>query len=337
MQSRVALERNAEACKVVHLRSNPNPNPTPSPNPNPNSNQVVHVRCRAHEQAEDGSLARRLCAQLCGYDVFASLKYIIPLLGQAAVGQAAGQAAAGGCSEEQRRDAQLDAEIDAALRLVCAMQGRCGLKAGEAFDFNDLAQAAQQGTHGASEHREGDREGDRDGDRDGDGPGARGGARGGGGGGQRAAAEAEAEEGSGDGSTGSSIDDDRDRQVGTRLALLIDDLHLADQHSCKLLQRLAASSTARPGPLLLIIASRDERASLSKQRSGGDGRSEQRVSNGRRLVHILASQPSSLKVQCLPLSNPTPTPTPTLNLTLASTPTLTPTLAPIPTPTLPQP
>ena len=79
MQSRVALERSMDACKVVH------------------------VRCRAHEQGDDGSLARRICAQLCGYDVQASLKYIIPLLGRMAAGAAAGAAA------------QLDAEVDAEL------------------------------------------------------------------------------------------------------------------------------------------------------------------------------------------------------------------------------
>ena len=339
MQSRVALERRSPACKVVH------------------------VRCRAHEQGDDGSLARRLCAQLCGYDVWASLKYIIPLLGQAAAGQAAagqapaaggqaagepGQAAGGGWSKEQQegpfrsspispsfirrdaaRDAQLDAEIDAELRLVCAMHGRCGLQGGEAaFDFNDLAHEAaatprasnRASSNRASSNRASNTESeksDKEGDRDSS-PGSprspsRRGSRGGG---QRAASEEVEADG------GYDDDDDEAPEVGPRLALLIDDLHLADQHSCKLLQKLAASSAARPGPLLLIVASRDERASLSKQGNGIDGFAramgsnplpEQRISDGRRLVHTLASQPSSLRVQPLPLSNPDPDPNSNLN------------------------
>jgi hypothetical protein len=244
---------------------------------------VVHVRCRAHEQGDDGSLARRLCAQLCGYDVQASLKYIIPLLGRTAAGAAAGEA-------------QLDAEVDAELRLVCAMHGRCHLtEEGEAFDLNDLAHAAhssapcQQGApcqHGARRGR---------------------------GGGEGAAPEAE--EGAGSDATilDSSSDEEKEAAaaapgVGARLALLIDDLHLADQHSCRLLQKLAASSTARAGPLLIMVASRDEHVSLSKPRNGGDGRTEPRLSHGRRLVHALASQPSSLRVRLPRSSNPAPQP-----------------------------
>ena len=364
MQSRVALERHSPACKVVH------------------------VRCRAHEQGDDGSLARRLCAQLCGYDVWASLKYIIPLLGQAAAGQAAagqaaagqaaaaggqaagepGQAAGGGWSKhndygrqqegsfrsssapqrhagssprlpspispsfirrDAARDAQLDAEIDAELRLVCAMHGRCGLQGGEAaFDFNDLAHEAaatprasnRASSNRASSNRASNTESeksDKEGDRDSS-PGSprspsRRGSRGGG---QRAASEEVEADG------GYDDDDDEAPEVGPRLALLIDDLHLADQHSCKLLQKLAASSAARPGPLLLIVASRDERASLSKEGNGIDGFAramgsnalpEQRISDGRRLVHTLASQPSSLRVQPQPLSNPDPDPDSSLN------------------------
>ena len=178
--------------------------------------------------------------------------------------------------------------MDAELRLVCAMHGRRPLsEEGEAFDLNDLAHGAHSSQHGAPRQH---------------------GARRGRGGGEGAAPEAE--EGAGSDATllDSSYDDEEEAAaaaaaaapgVGARLALLIDDLHLADQHSCRLLQKLAASSTARPGllllmvakpkpkpnpnpnrkpnqarpgPLLLMVASRDEHVSLSKPRNGGDGR-----------------------------------------------------------------
>ena len=114
------------------------------------------------------------------------------------------------------------------------MHGRRPLsEEGEAFDLNELAHGAHSSQHGAP-RQHGARRGSGDGE----------------------AATPEAEEGAGSDATllDSSEEEEEEEAaaaapgVGARLALLIDDLHLADQHSCRLLQKLAASSTARPGP-----------------------------------------------------------------------------------------
>ena len=42
--------------------------------------RLIHVRCRSHEGAQRGALARRLFARLCCHDVWQSLQYIMPVL-----------------------------------------------------------------------------------------------------------------------------------------------------------------------------------------------------------------------------------------------------------------
>tara|TARA_B110001452_G_scaffold161034_1_gene134039 strand:- start:557 stop:4195 length:3639 start_codon:yes stop_codon:yes gene_type:complete len=160
---------------------------------------VVHVRCRAHEQAQHGALARRLFAQLCGYDVFPSLEHIVPMLHDS-VGH-----------ESLDTEEQL---LHVEMRLLTSAR--------------------------------------------------------------RAADSAEG---------------------GRQLAILIDDVHFADRHSCKLLQKLATASEGCVGAMLLMVTCRDERASLlSAMRSD-----EERVSAGRRLVHALTSRASCQAVTLQPL------------------------------------
>ena len=201
--------------------------------------RVIHVRCRAHERGIDGALARRLFAQLCGYDVWASLKHIVPTLSNLE-------------AADPSPGADDDHLLNVALQLLLSTQSA----ARSSFDSPESAMATPRGSEGGLEV-------------------------------PSAPSEDEALRSEHGG-----------QDVGRRLALLIDDVHYADQHSCRLLQKLAASTTVKSGPMLLVVASRDERASLSKDL----GSDEQRISDGRRLVHMLTALRHCLRVQLHPLS-----------------------------------
>lgn len=180
MQSRAALERHA-----AQLEGEPM--------------SVVHVRCRAHEQAQHGALARRMFAQLCGHDVFPSLEHIVPML-----------------NDDIAHDT-LDTEeqlLQVEMRLL-----------NSALRISDSSAGAR------------------------------------------------------------------------RLAILIDDVHFADRHSCKLLEKLATASGGYSGAMLLVVTCRDERASLSSVMRSD----EERVSAGRRLVHALTARYSCQRVTLQPL------------------------------------
>lgn len=93
--------------------------------------RVLHVLCRPHERHQQGALLRRLFAQLCGHDVWPSLRHLIPMLrphatdglGSAAYARASGLSPSDGDTQRapcEKRGADM---LTVALRVMADCAG----------------------------------------------------------------------------------------------------------------------------------------------------------------------------------------------------------------------
>ena len=223
------------------------------------TSRVLHVRCRAHEAGQRGALLRRLFAQLCGHDVWPSLQHITPMLTAASCDAEEAlieyelkllhsHAAAGSLAADHG-----EFSPDRIVRQVRHVQPPPVQMSAADESFNSSLEGSFQSV-GSSEHEGKDRS-------------------------STVSASNTA--------TSSPLPQEGGEASG-RLALIIDDLHHADAHSCEVLGRLAKSV---PSKVLMILTCREPRVSLGRPSGAGD---ESQFSAGHRLVHQLGGMKDSI-------------------------------------------
>ena len=239
--------------------------------------KVLHVRCRSHEQSERGALVRRLFAQLCGYDVWPSLQHITPMLSTSPAGRSPHSERVRE-SRESRETALRQAELslllshaesgtDAETNEPWALEGsrRARRRRRLSSGYEAAMRKAWSLETAATDH-------------------------------VRASSPPSAREVLRR-STASSYTSSNNV---SRIVLILDDMHFADDHSCQMFEELAA---AAPNGMLLLTACRESAGSLAAMATtSSESTSKARVLPGHRLIHALASQPSTTAVPLLPFN-----------------------------------